>query len=93
MNKEDFPLVNPISKARLIQIMKSAGLQAYMFDPSLFSVECDGLQYRMRIINDILYLESVVLLTDVHIQRLEKHEIDEYQRWLKMRSGCIENPF
>jgi hypothetical protein len=93
MNKENLPLVNPISKARLMQIIKSAGLQAYMFDPSLFSVECDGLQYRMRIINDILYLESVVLLTDVHIQRLEKHEIDEYKRWLKMRSSCIENPF
>lgn len=93
MNKDNLPLVNSISKARLVQIMKSAGLQAYMFDPSLFSVECDGLQYRMRIINDILYLESVVFLTEVHIQRLEQHEIGEYKRWLKMRSGCIENPF
>ena len=73
--------------------MKTAGLQAYLFDPSLFSLEYKGLEYRMRIIHDNLYLESVVLLTDVIIERMEKQEIDEYRAWLKKRYVYTKNPF
>ena len=92
MKKDHVPLIHSISKDQLTHIMKSTGLQGYIFDPSLFSVEWNGLKYQMRILGGTFYLVSIVMITDVPIYRLEKHQIKEYNRWLKMRKGCLKTP-
>lgn len=65
MKKTDRPVIKAVTKSHIKRLIKNFGLQSYMFDTSLFSLEWEGLEYRFKIMDGRLLLQSVAVCMGV----------------------------
>ena len=58
----------------LKEVVRTQGLQTCIFDTGPLSLQYDGLEYRFRIVNNRVRLESIVVLREIILGAVYNHE-------------------
>ncbi len=72
MSKCKSSIVKPLSKERLLRIIKLQGLQTCIFDRELFILEWHDLEYQFHICEARILLYRVIVRKDVVLCREKK---------------------
>jgi hypothetical protein len=84
LSKKAGPVVHLFSRAELRQLIRRHGLLIHRFDTSLLYLDWDGLEYQFRILNGRIFLETIVIRSDVILGRVDIHENDVYENWVHL---------
>lgn len=84
MTKKTKPVVCLFSRAELRQLIRRHGLQIHRFDTSLLFLDWDGLEYQFRIRNGQIFLETIIIRSDIILGRVEIHENDIFENWVEL---------
>jgi hypothetical protein len=83
--KCDSQVVAPVTWTKLRTLIKIHGLQTSIFDPRLVELDWDGLVYKIRIADDILYLVTIEVHMDIIVGRLKQFEQNIFDHWMGRR--------
>ena len=85
MSKKQKPVVAWFSKAKLRVLIEKYGLQICMFDKNRLILDWDGVEYQFRLRYGKIFLESIVIRSDVLVGNYEIHQEDIYDNWMHLR--------
>ena len=76
-------MIPPVSRATLKRLIKTHGLQACLFDKSLFTLDWEGLEYQFYEENGKIYLFRITVRMDVAL--CQSSNLNDY---IQKKSAC-----